>query len=98
MAASALPESRSSPSGSSRSPSSWPGSSTTPRGSRLLAILAHASINTFALDIMKMFPAYATSQVNLLLGVGTFAVLLILLTRGRLGYEKYLAEVSNPDQ
>ena len=44
---------------------------------------------------MKMFPAYATSQVA---RRGTFAVLLILLTRGRLGYEKYLAEVSNPDQ
>ena len=34
--------------------------------------------------------------VNLLLGVGTFAVLLFLLTRGRLGYDKYLAEVRNP--
>jgi membrane protease YdiL (CAAX protease family) len=68
------------------------------RGSLLIAILAHASINAFSLYIMKMFPAYATSQVNLLLGVGTFALLLILLTRGRLGYDRYLAEVSSPDR
>jgi membrane protease YdiL (CAAX protease family) len=63
------------------------------RGSLLIAVLAHASIDAFSLYIMKMFPAYAASQVNLFLGVGTFAVLLILLTWGRLGYDKYLAEV-----
>jgi membrane protease YdiL (CAAX protease family) len=66
------------------------------RGSLLIAVLAHASIDAFSLYIMKMFPAYAASQVNLFLGVGAFAVLLILSTWGRLGYDKYLAEVQHP--
>jgi membrane protease YdiL (CAAX protease family) len=65
------------------------------RGSLLIATLLHASINTFSIYIGPMFPAQATSQVNLFVGFGTLALLIVLLTRGRLGYDRFLRGTGN---
>jgi membrane protease YdiL (CAAX protease family) len=65
------------------------------RGSLLIAILLHASINTFSIYIGPMFPAQATSQVNLFVGFGGLALLIVLLTRGRLGYDRLLRDTGN---
>lgn len=64
------------------------------RGSLLLAILTHASINAGSVYVVQMFPAQASSQVFGFVGFGTAAVLIIVLTRGRLGYDRYLAETT----
>lgn len=64
------------------------------RGSLLLATLTHASINTFFVYVVQMFPAQATSQVFGFLAFGTAAVLIVVLTRGRLGYDRYVAETT----
>ena len=65
------------------------------RGSLLMAILLHASVNTFSIYIGPMFPAQATSQVNLFVGFGGLALLIVLLTRGRLGYDRLLRDMGN---
>jgi membrane protease YdiL (CAAX protease family) len=65
------------------------------RGSLLVAILLHASINTFSIYIGPMFPAQATSQVNLFVGFGALALLIVLQTRGRLGYDRLLRDTGN---
>lgn len=65
------------------------------RGSLLIAVLLHASANTFSMYIGPMFPAQATSQVNLFVGFGGLAVLIVLLTRGRLGYDRLLRDTQN---
>jgi membrane protease YdiL (CAAX protease family) len=64
------------------------------RGSLLLAILTHASINTFSVYVIQMFPAQAESQIFGIVGFGAAAVLVIVLTRGRLGYDRYLTETT----
>lgn len=64
------------------------------RGSLLLAILTHASINTFSVYVVQMFPAQAESQVFGFVGFGGAALLIILLTRGRLGYDRYVRETT----
>ncbi len=57
------------------------------RGSALLAILAHASVNTAQVAMVNpLFPSAANNDVNLLLAFGAVALVLILVTRGRLGY------------
>jgi membrane protease YdiL (CAAX protease family) len=65
------------------------------RGSLLIAILLHASINTFSIYIGPMFPEQATSQVNLFVGFGGLALLIVLLTRGRLGYDRFVRDTGN---
>jgi hypothetical protein len=55
-------------------------------GSLLLAILVHGTINTFSLYIGQLFPAQAESQINGLIGFGFTALLIVMVTRGRLGY------------
>jgi len=62
------------------------------RGSLLLAVLVHSSINTFSAFIGPMFPAQAGSQINGLIGFGTAAVIILVMTRGRIGYDRYLAD------
>ena len=64
------------------------------RGSLLLAILVHASVNTFSVFIGPLFPAQAGSQLNGFVGFGGAALLIILLTRGRLSYDRYLRETT----
>lgn len=56
------------------------------RASVLLAILVHASINTFSITMGAIFPpAVVTSAMPMLVGFGVVALVLIVLTRGRLG-------------
>ena len=62
------------------------------RASLLLAILVHASIDTFSITLGSIFPARAVSSAfPLLIGFGVVALVLIVLTRGRLDYGR-LAE------
>lgn len=64
------------------------------RGSLLLAILTHASINTFSVYAAQLFPAEAESQIYGIIGFGAAAVAILVLTRGRLGYDRYIAETT----
>lgn len=59
-------------------------------GSVVFAILAHASINTPQLALVPLFPAVTTTTLNIaaLIGFGIPALLLLIGTRGRLGYTK----------
>jgi uncharacterized protein len=59
------------------------------RGSVLLAILMHASWNTFySVALVGLFPAPAVlgSYLNLTITACALALVLIAMTRGRLGY------------
>ncbi|MBV9454042.1 MAG: CPBP family intramembrane metalloprotease [Rubrobacter sp.] len=62
------------------------------RGSVLLAILMHGSFDAFFVERLFLAPI-AASLLGLTIGLGVLALLLIILTRGRLGYERYLQEV-----
>jgi len=57
-------------------------------GSIFMTLLAHTSINTTQVVIMPLFPAVGIASLDLaaLIGFGVPSLLLILLTRGRLGY------------
>lgn len=57
-------------------------------GSILLAILAHASVNTPQVALMPLFPAVNTTILNTgaLIGFGAAAVVIFLVTRGNLGF------------
>jgi membrane protease YdiL (CAAX protease family) len=68
------------------------------RGSLFMTILAHTSINAFSVYIGPMFPSQAGSLVNGFVGFGGAALLLILLTRGRLGFDHYLREVPKDER
>jgi hypothetical protein len=56
------------------------------RGSLFLAVLLHASVDANLFP--SLFPAAIVTNTNLflLIGFGLPAVLIVLLTRGRLGY------------
>ena len=66
------------------------------KGSLLVTMLMHASFNTFANKILTpLFPAPIMSEYGLLpmlVGFSAVAVLLVVLTRGRLGYQHYRQE------
>jgi uncharacterized protein len=67
------------------------------RASLLLAILVHASIDTFTYPLGAIFPAKAlASAFPLMIGFGVVAVLLIVLTRGRLDYGRLAEARSAP--
>jgi membrane protease YdiL (CAAX protease family) len=67
------------------------------RASLLLAILVHASIDTFGGTLAAIFPAKAvTSAFPYMIGFGVVAVVLIVLTRGRLDYEQLAEAQSAP--
>jgi uncharacterized protein len=69
------------------------------RASVLLAILVHNSIDTFTIPLGAMFPARALSSAIPFTGVvafGVVAVVLIVLTRGRLSYERLVEAQSAP--
>jgi uncharacterized protein len=67
------------------------------KGSVLMAILIHASFNASVTGILApLFPAPILEDYGLLPllgGFGAFAVVLVALTRGRLGYQHYRQEV-----
>jgi uncharacterized protein len=58
------------------------------RGSLFIAILLHASINTFSI-VAPLFaaPIVTSTDLPILIGVVMAALLIILLTRGRLAYQ-----------
>src|SRR5215218_2686778 len=60
------------------------------KGSVLLAILAHGSINSAAVSMYALFPAPAVTDgiTNVVIGFGVAALLIGALTRGRLGYRQ----------
>src|SRR5919112_5903337 len=61
------------------------------RGSVLMAILVHASWNTFySAALIQLFPAPSVlgSYLNLTIAAGALALVLIAVTRGRLGYQE----------
>jgi membrane protease YdiL (CAAX protease family) len=66
------------------------------KGSLLITMLMHASFNTFANRIVApLFPAPILSEYGLLpvlVGFGATALVLIAVTRGRLGYQHYHLE------
>lgn len=66
------------------------------KGSLLITMLMHASFNTFANKIeAPLFPAPILSEYGLLpvlIGFGATALVLIVVTRGRLGYQNYHPE------
>src|ERR671911_2485641 len=71
------------------------------KGSVLMAILIHASFNGFVTGILgPLFPAPILEDYGLLPilgGFGVLAVVLVALTRGRLGYQHYHQDVEEPD-
>jgi CAAX protease family protein len=67
------------------------------QASLLLVMLVHASIDTFGSALGEIFPApAASSTLPLLIGFGAVAVVLVALTRGRLGYRRDTEAVSAP--
>ena len=60
------------------------------KGSVLLAILAHGSINSAAVAVYALFPAPAVTGgiTNVVIGFGVAALLIVVLTRGHLGYRR----------
>ena len=67
------------------------------RASVLLAILVHSSIDTFTIPLAAIFPAWAiASALPLTIGFGVVAVVLIVLTRGRLDYGRLVEAQSAP--
>ena len=56
----------------------------------LLAILAHGSINSAAVSMYALFPADAVTGgiTNVAIGFGLAALVVVVLTRGRLGYRE----------
>jgi uncharacterized protein len=56
----------------------------------LLAILAHGSLNSAAVSMFALFPADAVTGgvANVAIGFGATSLLILALTRGRLGYRR----------
>ena len=65
------------------------------KGSLRMAMLMHASIDTFSVPLRLLF-APADVFNSLLLSFGVLALLLVALTRGRLGYQHYRQEEPDP--
>ena len=69
------------------------------RGSLLLAILLHASINTAPTMLLLLFPSMKGTlllSVSMVLAWVVPAVLIIAATRGCLSYQRYLRETTRP--
>jgi membrane protease YdiL (CAAX protease family) len=62
------------------------------RGSVFIAILVHASIDTFSIPVGGLGSPSAVGN-SVLLSFGVFALVLVVSTRGRLGYQHYRQEV-----
>jgi hypothetical protein len=70
------------------------------KGSLLVAILLHTSFDILVGPVGLLFPAPVVTSyggaVPLLIGLGVTALLVVALTRGRLGYQHYKQE-EDPD-
>jgi uncharacterized protein len=66
------------------------------KGSVFMATVLHASNNAFYAGVPALFSASIVTgfggMIPLIVGHGTFALVLIAVTRGRLGYDHYLRE------
>jgi uncharacterized protein len=60
------------------------------KGSVLLAVLAHGSVNMAAASVYGIFPAPAVTGgiLSFVIGFGVAALVIVALTRGRLGYRQ----------
>jgi CAAX protease family protein len=58
------------------------------RASLLIAVLAHTSIDAFSGTMGTVYPVAAASAWPMIIGFGVVAVVLIAVTRGRLGYDR----------
>jgi uncharacterized protein len=61
------------------------------KGSVFMAILVHASIDTFSIPVGGLGSPSAVGN-SILLSFGVLALVLVVSTRGRLGYERYRQE------
>jgi uncharacterized protein len=61
------------------------------KGSVFMAILVHASIDTFSIPVGGLASPSAVGN-SILLSFGVLALVLVVLTRGRLAYERYRQE------
>jgi uncharacterized protein len=60
-------------------------------GSVFMAILLHASVNTLSVALpLFPIPAVQDSELSMLIGWGALALLILVLTRGKLGYQAAL--------
>ena len=70
------------------------------RGSLFMAVLVHTSFDTVLAILNRLFPVPIVndygSNVPILIGLGVLALVLVALTRGRLGYQRYREEVPDP--
>jgi membrane protease YdiL (CAAX protease family) len=70
------------------------------KGSILLAILLHASFDVLVGPVGLLFPAPVVTDYGgalpMLIGLGVTALVLVVLTRGRLGYRNYQQEDQYP--
>jgi membrane protease YdiL (CAAX protease family) len=65
------------------------------RGSLLLAMLVHSSVNTAQIMVVNtLFPSAKTTEINALIAFGGLALVLIVATRGRLGYVEPESEMA----
>src|SRR5215218_6540900 len=64
------------------------------KGSVLVVILAHGSLNISAVAMYDLFPAPSVTEgiTNVVVGFGAAAALVVILTRGHLGYRNYLQQ------
>ena len=71
------------------------------KGSILLAILLHTSFDVLVDPVGLLFPAPLVTgyggALPMLIGLGVTALVLVALTRGRLGYQHYRQEDEYPD-
>ena len=58
------------------------------KGSVLTAILVHASIDTFSMPMGALFSP-SKMATSILVSFGALALVVVALTRGRLGYQHY---------
>jgi uncharacterized protein len=70
------------------------------KGSLLIAILLHAAVDTSYATLIVLFPTplvtdYGT-MVPMVIGFGAVALVVIAVTRGRLGYQHYQQEEEEP--
>ena len=65
-----------------------------------MALLVHTSFDWILAILNRLFPLPIVndygSNVPVLIGLGMLALLIIVLTRGRLGYHHYRDEVPDP--
>jgi membrane protease YdiL (CAAX protease family) len=70
------------------------------QGSLLVAILLHASFDVLVGPAGQLFPAPVVTgyggAVPMLIGLGVTALLVVVLTRGQLGYQHHRQEEPDP--